>query len=154
MKLPAKILARVGRKPGQRIGAKPGGGSCVDRAWAEEMMASGHMLFLRTINPTNAREHWGRRQRRAKTERNCGYVLGLGLKRTCNLPITIRLTRYGPNPIDSDSLPVCTKSVRDGLADAWEVTDGHDSPLKFEYAQVQTEKLSRFGVRIEIVRPF
>ena len=98
-------------------------------------------LPLRTVNSLNAREHWGKKARRAKQERQLGFITTpVGL----STPITVNLVRLGPRKMDDDGLAASFKNLRDGIADKIGVNDGSDL-IKFSYSQ---ETSKTFGVRM------
>ena len=55
---------------------------------------------LRTYSTLNQREHWRKRARRAKVERNTAYLLTTRFP----LPCTVYLTRIAPRALDDDNL--------------------------------------------------
>ncbi len=109
----------------------------------------GRFYPIRADSGMNAREHWSKRQRRAKKERADGVLMGKLLARYDKPPFTITFTRYSVGMLDSDALPNPFKSYRDGIADAFGVTDGPGGPIKWEYKQ---EKCPRgcYGFRVEV----
>lgn len=105
------------------------------------------LVPIRTVNSTNAREHWGGKARRVKKEREAVAWMLAG-KRPPALPCRVLLTRLGPNRrlCDSDGLQAAGKGVRDQVA-AWLGVDDADPRVKWEYAQ---ERAPEYGVRIEV----
>lgn len=110
-------------------------------------------LPLRTVNSLNVREHWAKRAKRAKAEREVAYLMGRGLVREgsyVSVPITVLMTRIAPRMFDEgDNLPASLKHVRDGIADRLGVNDGSDA-VKWRYAQ-RKGKPREYGVEIEVI---
>ena len=109
------------------------------------------MLPIRVQSTPNLREHWSKGARRAKEQRLLARLALQDAKRrptVPELPVTIMLTRYGPNyrPLDGDNLGAAFKAIRDGIADFYRVDDG-DARYKWVYAQVRCRT---YAVGIEI----
>ena len=112
------------------------------------------LLPVRTWSEANLRSHWAQRARRAAEQREDALLLvrsGLA-KRSVRIPaaggrLTVRLTRIGPRPLDSDNLTGALKAVRDGVADALKLDDG-DPRLEWTYAQRQSRE---YAVLVEIL---
>lgn len=90
-----------------------------------------------TVNPLNAREHWSKRSRRAKSHRtDAGYLVLAALRLE---PIKadrwrVHLCRVAPRMMDShDGLRAALKNVVDGIADGLGYDD--DSLIEWEYSQ-------------------
>ena len=101
---------------------------------------------IRLVSVANVREHWGKRAGRTKAHRNAGrlFCRHLGFP----LPVTVRITRIAPRPLDDDNLRSACKALRDGIADALGVDDR--SPLvTWEYEQ-ERGKPKEYAVRIVI----
>jgi hypothetical protein len=80
---------------------------------------------LRIESVANLREHWSKRAKRAKMQREAiGWHLG---KARPALPCVVNLTRIAPRPLDGDNLQGGFKAVRDGIADWLGVDDGSES---------------------------
>lgn len=106
-------------------------------------------LSVRTVSLSNMREHWAKRHRRESAHR----LMARAAVRAAHPPeiaprahLTIRLTRLGRRKLDDDNLRGALKSIRDGVADALGMDDGHTA-LRWSYSQ---ERSSEYGVRIEI----
>lgn len=84
----------------------------------------------------NAREHWGAKARRVKTERTLTATLtAQATRQGCPMPCTITLTRHGSGKrMDGDNLQACFKGVRDGIAECLGVDD-NDPRIEWRYAQ-------------------
>jgi hypothetical protein len=97
----------------------------------------------------NLREHFGARQRRAKSHRE---IVGWALKTTKKpaLPVTVRLTRIGPRVWDDDNNVGGLKNCRDAVADWLGVNDGDRTQIRFEYEQETGTNFPR-RLRIEFL---
>lgn len=102
---------------------------------------------IRTVNGTNAREHWGDKQRRARKEREAVAWLLAGKPKPV-LPCRVVLTRTGPNrrAMDSDGLQAALKHVRDQVAE-WLGADDANPGIVWGYWQ---ERGREYSVRIEV----
>ena len=90
---------------------------------------------VRTYSLTNQREHWSKKARRAKQERNWAKLTaGSARLQLLRLPLTITLTRVAPRALDDDNLRGALKSIRDGIADCLGVDD-RDARVTWRYAQ-------------------
>jgi hypothetical protein len=117
----------------------------------------------RLVNPTNAREHWSARSKRAKAQRDAvALAVWSALRdpvrwkrtvvwRITALPTTpkrISLVGHVARRFDTDGLQAAMKSVRDGLQDCGLIhDDGPDSGHTFTYSQRVAKPL---GVSITI----
>lgn len=96
-------------------------------------------LPLKTVNRTNAREHWGETAKRTKRERNTvALLLKPKLSELGSTRLVVSMTRVGPNELDDDGLRAALKGVRDGIAAALRIDDA--SPLvRWDYSQRKGE---------------
>jgi len=100
---------------------------------------------MRLVNGANSREHWAVRRKRASAQRDMA-AQAIPRMLLPKLPVTVKITRYGPRLMDDDGNVIACKHLRDGIADRYNVDDG--SPLlKFQYAQEKGD----YGVKVEIV---
>ena len=108
------------------------------------------MLCVRTESEANLREHWAKRHRRSKAQREEAYYRFLHLKPVAaTFPkISVTLTRVAPRKLDSDNLTRSMKAIRDGIADALGVNDG-SSRIDWRYAQTKGQP-KQYGVMVEI----
>lgn len=116
------------------------------------------LLPLRTKAPSNSgREMFWALSARSNTERlvTCQWLKQLGDAEWRGDVRLVRFVRLGPKLMDDDNAVASIKSVRDQVA-AWRSGDntpkgrGDDGPccgVVWEYTQ---EKLTHFGVRVEI----
>lgn len=124
------------------------------------MTADSLTVFVptRLVNPTNAREHWATRAKRAKMQREavCWSVLeamgGMWVApvggRHAKRPKRITLTGHVARKFDTDGLQAALKSCRDGLIDCGLIhSDGPDSGHSFTYRQVVSKPV---GVTISV----
>ena len=119
------------------------------RDWAQRMQNSPSAFWAhRTVPGLNERGHWSTRERRRNEEKNWGWSVAFG--KIADQVRNVRFTRYGPSLLDDDNLPQCFKAIRDGIAGRFEVSDGPDGPIHWEYRQVRTAR-GCFGVRVEFI---
>lgn len=91
---------------------------------------------IRTVMGQNAREHWGSRARRVKSEKEATWLCLHGKPKPA-IPCEVVLTRLSPNKCDDDNLEGALKSVRDAIA-IWLGVDDGDERVKYRYAQLRT----------------
>ncbi|NIA07165.1 MAG: hypothetical protein GWP14_05955 [Actinobacteria bacterium] len=111
------------------------------------------LLPLRTWSEANLRQHWAKRARRARKQRQAAWLL---VRAACNRadisfssgPITVTLTRLAPRRLDCDNLASSLKAVRDGVADALGTDDG-SSRIKWRYDQRKGQP-GEYAVLVEI----
>ena len=102
---------------------------------------------IRLVSVANVREHWAKRAARAKEHRALANLF-CRLERPTPLPVTVRIARISPRPLDDDNLRSACKALRDGIADALGVDDR--SPLvTWEYEQ-ERGKPKEYAARIVI----
>jgi predicted Fe-S protein YdhL (DUF1289 family) len=102
---------------------------------------------MRIESVANKREHWSRRAKRAKDQRELArWSLSIAGVRP-SPPLTIRITRIAPRNLDSDNLSSGCKALRDGIADWLGVDDG-DNRLTWVYAQERGQP-RQYLVRVE-----
>ncbi len=110
-------------------------------------------LPLRTTRGQNDRLHWAAQHRKIKRERGTACMLTrLALNREPRLfsyPVIVTLTRLSSGQLDDDNLRGSLKSVRDGIADAFNEDDSERSRLRFVYAQEKCKR-GAFGVKVRI----
>lgn len=101
---------------------------------------------LKTVSGMNAREHWRKRARRVKAEREAvGWVVAT--VKPPKLPCTVTLTRLAPsNGLDSDNLQSSQKAVRDALAQ-WLGIDDKSPLVTWKYDQRRDKE---YGVVVEV----
>ena len=88
---------------------------------------------IRLESVANKREHWARKARRVKSERDAvGWILGNHPRPA--LPGVVALTRVAPRELDGDNLQAAFKAVRDAVATFLGVADNH-AGIRWEYAQ-------------------
>jgi hypothetical protein len=97
------------------------------------------VLHIRTVSESNARGHWSKRAKRARDQRSVAKLVVAATLRGSDvasaLPcVSVTLTRIAPRSLDDDNLRGALKAVRDGVADALGVDDGHAS-ITWQYAQ-------------------
>lgn len=103
-------------------------------------------LPFKTVSVLNVREHWAKKARRVKTERNVTQMMVKTLPITRRISYVVTLTRLAPRKLDGDNLAGSFKAIRDGVADALGLDDG-DENIEWRYRQ---EKAKQYGVTIEI----
>jgi len=109
-------------------------------------MIASIILPLRTVSLANQREHWGKKARRAKSERQAAYLLTKGKLPTP--PCVVKLVRVAPRELDDDNLRGSMKSIRDGIADRLGIDD-RDPLVTWEYGQAQG-KPKEYAVLVEV----
>lgn len=98
---------------------------------------------LKTVNPTNSREFWAVKAKRAKAERKAvAYRMP---KYPGPALFVVTMVRSGPNELDDDGNIAALKGVRDGVAARLGVDDG-SKLVRWEYGQERGE----YGVRVTI----
>jgi len=110
------------------------------------------LLPIRTQSELNLREHWSKRAKRTKGQRDSAkYALMVALngKRLAG-PLTITITRIALRHLDDDNCAGAQKHIRDGIADALGIDDG-DPRLTWEYEQEKGAP-GEYAVRVEIQR--
>jgi len=96
------------------------------------------ILPIKTVSLNNRREHWSKRQRRARTERLVTVGM-LNVHRSPRGPWLVELTRWGQRELDDDNLRGSLKSIRDAVA-GWLGVDDKDPRVKFAYSQIVDRK--------------
>lgn len=102
-------------------------------------------LPIRTVSLANQREHWAKRSKRARKERQASYLVTSG--KLPAPPCVVKLVRVAPRELDDDNLRGSMKSIRDGIADRLGIDD-RDPLVAWEYAQ-QRGKPKEYAVLIE-----
>ena len=110
---------------------------------------------IRLISEANVREHWSKKHRRKKKQREViGYFLN-SLEKP-KLPCRIVLTRIAPRKLDYDNLVFAQKQVLDVLCD-WLIpglapgrADGRDEIKGVEYRQERGAP-REYALKIEII---
>jgi hypothetical protein len=111
-------------------------------------------LPIRTVSEANcaSHEHWRKRQRRAKMQKEQAFLTFRGLVHgvadehgKLHRPLIVSLIRIAPRDLDSDNLPVSMKAVRDGIAAAIGVDDGTPS-IEWRYGQRRVHAVDRPAV--------
>ena len=113
-------------------------------------------LPLRTVSEANARGHWTKRAKRAKTQRSITWLaLRVPLAES---PVRIRLrgavvtlTRIAPRELDDDNLRGSLKACRDGVADALGIND-RDPRVEWRYAQARG-RVREYAVVVTVEGP-
>lgn len=105
---------------------------------------------LRLVTLSNAKGHWRTRHERAKTQRNYAAKM-TNASRQCgarfpNPPYRITITRIGKRNLDSDNLQGSAKHIRDGIADALQISDGDESAATWIVLQEKGD----YAVRVRI----
>lgn len=73
-------------------------------------------LPIVTVSEANLREHWTKKAKRHRAQREIIYSYWNREKPEMQLPCSITLTRIAPRKLDSDNLIFALKWVRDCLA--------------------------------------
>jgi hypothetical protein len=101
---------------------------------------------LRIRNGCNLREHWAKRAKRVKAERDAVQLTmwSVGSSQLPPAPYRITLTRIAPRKLDSDNSIAGLKAVRDQVAQQLRISDGDDSQAVWQYGQFK----GPYGVNI------
>lgn len=107
-------------------------------------------LPIKVSSKSNARGHWAKRHREAKSQRQAAYsftMIKTMPKERKPCPVTLtRIRPKGARMLDGDNCLDSLKSVRDGIAEAFQYDDG-DQAWEWRYAQ---EVGPEYAVRVEI----
>lgn len=108
------------------------------------------IIPIRTKSELNACEHWGKRYRRRKAQREMiFYELASRSTRKPKAPIDIWLTRIAPRMLDiDDNLNASFKAIRDGIAD-WIGIDDKSNLLRWRYSQ-KKGGVGEYAIIVEI----
>lgn len=114
-----------------------------------------HVDGLRTVSPNvQNTEHWTVRNKRKKEQQKAVYVMwrktAFG-RHVPKPPVLVRLTRFGPQPLDSDNLAASFKAVQDCVADLMKCDDGDTAKIRFEYAQ-QIDSEYAVTIQVEAIK--
>lgn len=106
---------------------------------------------IKTKSEANQREHWAAKARRVKQQRDAvrlllNSVFAMQKRPTVEDEITIQITRIASRDLDTDNLAGSMKAVRDGVADALRINDGHEC-ITWEYDQ----RRGKYAVEIKII---
>lgn len=113
-------------------------------------------LPIKIANEANSSEHWTKKARRHKMQKNRIKVEFLKEKPNINLPCTCVLTRIAPRELDEhDNLRTSMKWLVDSISA--ELTGNHvpgradsDKRITWEYKQARG-KVREYGVLIEFI---
>ena len=105
-------------------------------------------LPLRLVSESNRRDHWRTKARRAQSQRATAFTAASAYRRVhkVQLPVRVHIQRTGKRLLDGDNLQSACKAVRDGIADAFQVTDADERVIRFTYGQ----GFGVYGVRVSI----
>lgn len=100
---------------------------------------------IRTVSGMNVREHWGKKARRVRSEREAAcLIFPYGVK----LPCVVTFTRIAPRELDGDNLQSSMKGIRDGVADKLGIDD-RDARVVWRYQQ-RYGKPKEYAVLVEV----
>lgn len=110
-------------------------------------------LPIKTVNPTNNRQHWRTVYTRGVKEKRAAWSGAIEGKITNGghllLPAVVTFTRIGAGSMDEDdNLRASMKHLKDGIALAFGIDD-KDKRITWQYAQ-EKAKRGTYGVRIRI----
>jgi hypothetical protein len=121
--------------------------------------AMGTQLPLRLANEKSTYRHWSKVRKRVQFERQYVYDRLMSLWEDgplLGLPLTIKITRIAPRPLDDDNLVLACSAVRDGVSDflAGKYLGGQDRQpgLLWTYAQYRLAP-KFYAVEIRVERP-
>ena len=105
---------------------------------------------LRLVSEANSREHWGKKAKRAKTQRQAIWAEWLRLgKPTVPPPCVVTITRIAPRVMDCDNLQRAAKAVRDAVAEHVIGADDGDARIQWRYEQ-RAQKPKTYAVDVVI----
>jgi hypothetical protein len=110
-------------------------------------------LPIKTVNPTNNRQHWRTVYKRGVMEKRAAWSATVNARiesgEPLPVPAVITFTRIGAGSMDEDdNLRASIKHLKDGIALAFGIDD-KDKRLEWQYAQ-EKAKRGVYGVRIRI----
>jgi hypothetical protein len=111
---------------------------------------------LHTVSEANraSHEHWRKRHKRAKGQREVAkFVIStlLRIRPEYGRDTTVvTLTRIAPRKLDTDNLQGALKAVRDGVADALGIDDGAGK-VAWAYGQ-EKGRAKEYAVRVDLGR--
>lgn len=106
-------------------------------------------LPIKTVNPTNSRQHWRTVSKRGRLEKSHAYYAVKSIHPMPPLPVSVTFTRIGAGSMDEDdNLRASMKHLKDGIALAFGIDD-KDKRITWQYAQ-EKAKRGVYGVRIRI----
>lgn len=97
----------------------------------------------------NTHEHHMVTMRRNRSHRQRGYTIGLTARDA--IPCVVTFIRYSCQTADDDNLSSAYKALRDGIADAFGVSDAPGGPIEWRYEQVKTKR-GQNGLRVNFQR--
>ena len=115
-------------------------------------------LPIKTASEANSSEHWTKKAKRHKIQKNWVKWAYHSDKPRIQIPCTVVLTRIAPRALDShDNLPTSLKYLADGVAECLipgkAVGRADDcKEITWEYRQ-EKGKPKEYAVRIEIMEP-
>lgn len=93
--------------------------------WVEEVRAGpGIFIPIYLRNPLNRKQHWTRRRRDVKAERDTAFAACIAERVSKRLPVRVQMTRFGPRRLDPQNIPITLKAIIDGVADYFGADDG------------------------------
>jgi len=105
-------------------------------------MAPGRVVTFEIPGPlpsrSNERLHWSKRGKLSRSQRRTAYFStrsAFAGRPLLTLPIVVTLARVSPRPLDEDNLQGAFKSLRDGIADVFQVDDSPQAPITWKYCQ-------------------
>lgn len=106
-------------------------------------------LPIKTVNPTNNRQHWRTVYARGKREKYMANGAMLLHRPLPALPVSVTFTRIGAGSMDEDdNLRASMKHLKDGIALAFGIDD-KDKRITWQYAQEKAPR-GTHGVRVRI----
>ncbi len=110
------------------------------------------LLAMRTYSEANSVDHWQKKHRRHKSQKNTIFWTLLEIKHLLKLPCLITLTRYAPRELDFyDNLPMSFKWILDSISDTLipGLKSGradNDKRIRVKYDQIKNKK---YFIKIE-----
>lgn len=121
--------------------------------WVETMRTGpGVFIPIYLRNPLNRKQHWRQQAKDVKSQRAAAFAACVGDRVEKRLPVKIKMTRYGPQPLDPTNVGRTLKAVEDGVADYF---GPKDNDPRYTWLPPEQEKSPPgcYGVRIEFDYP-
>ena len=112
-------------------------------------------LPIRTVSEANSQEHWTKKHRRHKKQKNNLFFAYLEIKQFVKYPCTLTFIRYAPKMLDKhDNLPMSMKWLCDAICA--EITGEHRPGLadNFEGLTIKYDQVKSKQYAVKIIITF